>query len=58
MAEKRILVHFHFYIYHDQKLKLDELKAKTEVDVTKITRSILDHFLRLPRDKQIKIIHE
>lgn len=58
MAEKRIKVHKHFYIYHDQDEKLDELNNKTEVDVTKITRIILDHFLKLPKDKQIKIIQE
>jgi len=56
---KRIKVHKHYYIYLDQVESLDELKKKTGgVDVTKIVRKALDHFFKLDKDKQLKIISE
>lgn len=59
MAAKRIKVHKHFYIYLDQVESLEELRKKTGgVDVTKIVRKALDHFLKLDKDKQLKIIIE
>lgn len=60
MAEKkRIKVHKHFYIFLDQIESLEELRRRTGgVDVTKIVRKALDHFLKIDKDKQLKIIAE
>ena len=57
--KKRTMVHKHIYIFVDQVEDLKVLKKKTGgVEVSKIVRRALDHFLKLDKNKQIKIIGE